>query len=268
MLSPLRDNMITALLLQALENTGLSEAEGSVYLALLELGSQPASTVAKKAGLKRGHTYNVLSDLATKGIVQEFVKGSVKYFTACSPVVLLSLLERRREELEVKKTGLLQVVPELERIRNPFSVQPKVRLFQGIDGIKEIYEDTLRTNDKNLYAIGDFDHFFPRDNDPELNDWIWKYCSRRAKLGITYIGITNKSATSDLAFQKRKKEKRILKMLQGIDLPVEVNIYGNKVAIISSSKDMVGLIIEDKPTADTFRNLHKAIWQMLPEYKI
>jgi len=255
-------------LIIALQAFGLSEPEATIYLALLEIGPQPASVIAKKAGLKRGHTYNLLTVLLGKGVLQEFVKDRVKYFTCSSPLVLVSLLERRGEEIEGKKRTLIQVIPDLERIRNPMTVQPKVRLFQGIDGIKEIYEDTLRENDPNLYAVGDFDHYFPRDKSRELNDWMWEYCSRRAKSGICYVGIVNKSTTSDLAFRKRKAQKRRFKMLQGIDLPVEVNIYANKVAIISSSRDMVGLIIEDKPTADMFRNLHRAAWRMLPEYRL
>ena len=267
-LSPLHDNMhLPDSILKALQGFGLTEPEVSVYFALLEFGSQPASILAKKAHLKRGHTYNMLALLMQKGVVQEFEKDGTKYFTGCSPSVLISHLQRRSEELEVKKQILLEVIPDMERIRNPLAVQPKVRFFQGIDGIKEIYEDTIRIKNQPIFAIGDFDHYFPREKSPELNDWIWKYCTRRAKNGICYIGIVNKSETSDLAFKRRKTEKRKLKMLQGVELSVEVNIYGNKVAIISSSKDMVGLIIEDQPTADTLRNLHQAVWKMLPDYR-
>ncbi len=268
-LSPLRDNMqLPDSIHRALQGFGLSDPEIRVYFTLLELGSQPAGVLAKKTGLKRGHTYNVLAQLVGKGIVQEFEKDQVKYFVGCSPSVLISLLERRTEELDVRKRTLLQVLPDLEHIRNPLAVQPKVRFFQGVDGIKEIYEDTLRVRNRNLYAIGDFDHYFPREQNQELNDWMWRYCTRRAKHGIWYIGIVNQSLTSDLAFKKRRGEKRKLKMLQSIELSVEVNIYGNKVAIISSSRDMVGLIIEDQPTADTLRNLHQAVWKMLPDYTL
>lgn len=252
--------------LQSLQSFGLSDPEIRVYLALLELGTQPASTVARKAGLKRGHTYNVLTLLMQKGVVQEFEKKGVRTFTCTRPAGLLSLLERRADDLEGVKRQLLQSLPLLEGIINPQAIQPKVRFYQGIEGIKQIYEDTLLFPHRDMYALGDFDHFFPRENSPELNDWMWRYCDRRAKAGIRYVGIVNKSATTDLAFRKRKGQKRVFKMLEGIDLPVEVNIYGDRVAIISSSKDMVGLIIEDAPTADTLRNFHQAVWRMLPEY--
>ncbi len=251
----------------ALNGFGMSQPEISVYLTLLELGPQPASIVAKKAGLKRGHTYNMLALLGEKGVVQDFEKDKVTYFIACSPSVLLSLLQARSEELEVRKQRLAQSIPELERLKNPLTVQPKVRFFQGVDGIKEIYEDTLRIKNQDLYAFGDFDHMFPREQSPELNDWMWQYCDRRTKAGVTYIGIMNKSPATDYAYKNRRTQRRTFKMVTGIDLPVEINIYGNKVAIISSSRDMVGLIIEDQPTADMLRNLHQAVWKLLPDYK-
>ena len=96
---------------------------------------------------------------------------------------------------------------------------------------------------------------------------MWDYCQRRAKRGVTYKGIVNKSETTDLAFKRRKGERRVFKMLTNTDMTVEINIYGNKVAIISSSRDMVGLLIEDKPIADTLRNFHAAMWKKLPDYR-
>lgn len=251
----------------SLQGFGMSEPEIAVYLALLELGAQPASVIARKASLKRGHTYNVLTVLMQKGVVQEFERKGVRTFTCARPASLLSLLERRAEDLEGIKRSLLQSLPFLENIINPLAVQPKVRFYTGIEGIKEIYEDTLRFRKQDLFAIGDFEHYFPRENSPELNNWMWRYCDRRAKAGIRYLGIVNKSPMTDLAFKKRKGQRRVFKLLTNVDLPVEVNIYGNRVAIISSSHDMVGLIIEDKPIADTLRNFHKAVWAMLPDYR-
>ena len=270
MLSPHRDNMphLDPKIAESLLGFGLLEPEMKVYLALLSLGPQPASVIAKKSGLKRGHTYNVLADLLHRGLVQEFTKGSVKYFTCLPPAVLITMLEQRQGEMEQKKKKLMEVLPDLEHIRNPSILQPKVRFFSGIEGIKQIYEDTLRHANQDLLAVGDFDHYFPREHSKELNDWMWEYCKRRAAKGITYRGIVNKSKTTDLAFKRRKGERRIFRMLQGIDLTVEINIYGDKVAVISSSHDMVGLIIEDKPAADTLRNFHQAMWKILPEYRV
>lgn len=255
-------------LTSTLRDFGLTDPELAVYLASLQLGAQPASVIAKKAGLKRGHTYNMLALLIQKGLVQEFIKDKVRFFSSRPPATLIGILEHKEEQIEIQKQKLLQAIPLLEKIRNPLLVQPKVRFFQGVEGIKEIYEDTIRVPRQNIYALGDFEYYFPETQDKQLNDWIWSYASRRAKKNIWYIGIINKSPMSDRAYRRRHEQKRKLKMLKNIYLPVEFNIYGNKVAVMSTYRDMVGLIIEDTPIAETLRNFHQAIWKFLPKYRV
>ena len=253
---------------EVLQDFGLSIEEISVYLAVLELGSQPASVIAKKANLKRGQTYNKLANLIQKGIIQEYFRDKVRYFTCRSPQSLNAVLDRREEDLKMSKQKLQRILPFLEKIRNPFLSQPKVRFFQGVEGIKEIYEDTLRVKDSDIFAVSDFDYIFPEDMDKELHDWIWNYAKRRANRGVWYFGIVNGSKFSNKAYETRVKEKRKLKMLKDIYLPVEFNIYGDKVAVTSTYKDMVGIIIEDAHIAETLRNFHQAVWKFLPDYKL
>lgn len=255
------------ILISLLSELGLSHVEARVYLASLELGSQPASIIAKKAALKRGQTYNILETLKEKGIVQEFIKGNVRSFTSRSPATLLSVLSAREQQIAVQKQKLLQALPLLNKLQNPMIIQPKVRFFQGVEGLKEVYNDTIRVAKRPIYALCDFEHAFPESQNKELHDWMWTYTDRRAKQGIWYMGIINKSKDSDLAFKRRVKQKRKMKMLKGVYLPVELNVYGDKVALISTKDDMVGVIIEDKPIAEMLRNFHQAMWPILPEYR-
>ena len=268
-LSSFCDNMfLNPALLATFQALQCSSDALRVYIELLSIGSQPASTIARKAGLKRGHTYNLLTTLQERGLVQEVTHRGIRFFSAAHPQTLVTILQGKQEQLDHEKRSLLSVIPELERIKNPLVVRPRVRFFQGSEGIKEIYEETLSVPHAIIYAVGDFQHFFPAEQDPELNRWLWRYSERRAKKGIWYYGILNQSSVSDEAYRTRVKHRRKLKMLQGVDLPVEVNIVGSKVAIISTSKDMVGLILDDQPTADTLRNFHQAIWSNLEDYSM
>jgi sugar-specific transcriptional regulator TrmB len=248
-----------------LEQLGFTRLQAKIYLSCLELGAQPASVIAKKAGLKRGHTYNLLSQMKDGGYIQEFIKDGVRNFISCSPTTLLSILSNRAQEIEVRKEKLMQAMPILNAIRNPLIIQPKVRFYQGIDGIKEVYDDTIREDVGTIYAICDWDYLFPPSKSKELHDWMWNYAERRSKKRIIFRAIANKSTESDVAF--RRGQKRKIKMLRGVYLPVEMMVYGSKVAFMSSKEDMVGVIIEDAAIADTLRNLHKAIWPFLPDYK-
>ena len=84
-----------------LQKIGLSEKDSEVYLACLELGTQPASVIARKAGLKRPTTYLILEELLKKGLVSEYTGSNVKFFTAVSPDYLLNYIEKQRREFDI-----------------------------------------------------------------------------------------------------------------------------------------------------------------------
>lgn len=258
--------MENSVIITLLEQLGLRQQQAKIYLSSLELGAQPASVIAKKTGLKRSHTYILLGQMKDAGYIQEFIKDGVRHFISCSPTTLLSMLTNRAQELSARKEALIHMLPVLDAIRNPLIVQPTVRFYQGIAGLKEVYNDTIREKVDAIYAICDWEHLFPASKSKELHDWMWDYADRRASKNIRFLAIGNKSPESDIAFKRGRKQKRTIKMLTGVFLPVEIMIYGDKVAIMSTKDDMVGVIIEDPAIAETLRNFHKAVWPLLPAY--
>jgi sugar-specific transcriptional regulator TrmB len=57
--------MDTSLLI-TLQEYGLSEKEAKVYLTILELGTNIASTIARRSEIKRVTVYTILDDLKKK----------------------------------------------------------------------------------------------------------------------------------------------------------------------------------------------------------
>ena len=264
---PKKNNSENFSLNSSLGALGFDEAEIAVYIASLALGSRPASVIAKRAGLKRTHTYNTLARLAEKGIVQEFEKSGVRYFTSRPPQALLSLFERRASEIERDKTNFMSVLPMLEQLQNSIGAKPKVSFCHGFTGVSEIYEDMITTGE-HIYAVIDCAHSFKVDYGKNLNgSWHRDFVKRRAKKGIWYYGIVNQSEESDYAVITRRNEKRELRMISGFYLPAHINIYGSKVAIISTHQETVGVIIQSKPIADSLRSLHQGVWPLLPIYQ-
>lgn len=251
----------------ALGFLGLSDVEIQVYRTLLELGTRPAGMVALKAGLKRGHTYNVLAQLMTKGIVQEFIKNNVRHFTCSPPESLLSLLQNQEDELRSQKERLRRVVPLLENLRNPIAARPKVRFFQGVDGVKEIFEDMLRGPNDRILGVCDIASSW-RPPGSEHSGWSSSFAQRRIERGIWFYGILNSSPESDVVAKEAEENFRVLKRIDNVRLPVELNIYGSKVALVSTRGETVGLLIEHPPVAEMLRNLFTAIWQYLPDYTV
>lgn len=106
-----------------LSQFGYSERESRIYLALLELGPAPASTVARYVGDNRVTVYSVLKLLVKDGIVSESKNGSTQYYFGMDPV---RLVERERERYERLQSAL----PELLSLINVRSHRPKVRFYE------------------------------------------------------------------------------------------------------------------------------------------
>ena len=253
----------------ALGFLGLSEPEILIYKTLLELGSRPAGMIAQRAGLKRGHTYNILALLASKGIVQEFMKNNVRHFTCSAPRSLVSVMESREEQFARQKSNLLKVIPFLEQLRSPVASQPRVRFYQGVEGVKEILEDMIRSPDETVYSAMDIAYSW-RIPGREIHDWTDSFMKRRIDRNVWYYGIINESPESDFVVGKGVGDhsKRYIKKVKNIYLPVEINIYGNKVAVITTHEETLGLIIENRIIAETCRGIFKAIWDALPNYEV
>lgn len=251
----------------ALQEFGLSAAEIAVYQALLALGPRPASIVAQRTGLKRGHTYNLLKSLMDMGIAQEFVKNSIRHFTVSPPSSLVSMLELRADELERQKQQLRKIVPELERLRDPARRDPRVRFFRGLEGVKEIYEDMLRYPGQDIRAVLDVQYSWTVQGG-EPQEWLLSFIKRRVERDIWWRAILNRSERSDFAVSTRPNTKREVKMVEGLDFSVELSIYANKVALLSTGDEFIGVLIENDPVAESLRNLHCLAWAVLPDYPL
>lgn len=251
---------------RVLGDIGLSDAESAVYLAALELGSRPASVIAHKAGLKRGQTYNVLANLIQMGIVQEFVRSSVRHFTSSPPHALVGIVDKKEEELRRNKQKLQGVIPDLERVCSNLLVKPKVRFYQGIEGMLEVFEDTIRVPNLALYGLIDLEYSI-RLGSEETKEWVQSYMHRRDQNNNWYLGIICRDENPGTEFKLVPAVKRRLKYATGLRVPAEIIVYGSKVAIFSSHDERVAIIIESEPIAETLRNIHQTVWNFLPDYQ-
>lgn len=71
----------------------ITEKEEKIYLAWLELGSAPASSIARQANEIRSTVYSILKEFKKQGIVQEIKRKEISYFSVISPEMLLRKLE-------------------------------------------------------------------------------------------------------------------------------------------------------------------------------
>ncbi len=237
-----------AIPLSTLTGLGLNDKEARVYLACLELGSGTVQEVATKSRVKRTSIYNFLDTLIADGYVSEVRRGSRVILVAESPELL-------RRKAEQRLSSITQGLPGLLELFRKSGEQPRVHFYQGITGIKRVYEDSLATA-KPIVAFSNFEKMMPL-----MQKFLWDYASRRAAKGIEFSTIAQPGEWANKVFRRNAEQRRTMKIAKDLDLDVEINIYGNKAALISFEHPFVGVIIEDKAIANSLRSIWQLLWE-------
>lgn len=250
-----------------LEKIGLSHKDADVYLACLELGTQPASVIAKKAGLKRPTTYLILEGLVKKGLVSEYTGSNVKYFTSVAPEYLLHYVEKRRRELTSHQRELEQFLPQFQSLSNPYSLNPKVRFYEGMNGVERVMNDTLSEKEL-LRSYSTIDAWFARPDTKEYILWYGRQRVIEKKIPLRCIcpdtPVSRKYLEGDYPeIQTHSELSKFRWLPKDIQLfSNEINIYENKVAIVCLGKnELLGVIIESAGIAETQKSIFEVAWR-------
>jgi sugar-specific transcriptional regulator TrmB len=239
-----------------LKKFGLSTKESQIYLALLELGTIPVSTVAQKAGINRSTAYVLLDQLSKHGLVSISEKsGGIKLYTAAPPERLIQLLEssiKRYTEL----VGVAQrILPELKSLYIGSGPKPRVQFFEGVEGIRTAYEDTL-TSTETIRAYASIESMHNT-----LPDYFPDYYKRRTQKNIKIRAIFPDTPKARERSFRDKEEAResILVPIDNYGFSPEINIYDNKV-VFMSLYEKFALIIESMELADALKKAFELSW--------
>lgn len=236
-------------LIKQLSELGLSEKEAGTYIASLELGQATIVEIAKKSGLNRTTIYNFIDNLVNRGLLGATIQGKKKLYTPAEPEKIEILLKQKELLFE-------SLIPQLKAIYNTKGIKPKVKFFEGDRGIVNIFLDNLSAQGEILTMAGE----------TTFNDLVIKqvpdYIERRVKKKIFLKMIVPDSPAMIQWMAKDKSELRETKAIPKDEFPLKVNIdiYNDKVAI-TSTQDKIGLLIESKDIADTWRSIFKLCWR-------
>ena len=244
-----------------MERFGLSGKEAKVYLASLELGPATAAQVAQKAGVNRATTYVEVESLMKMGLVSTFEKNKKTLFAAESPEALKRIFLRREEQVKARLVALERLLPELIKMQEYAEEKPKVRFFEGKEGLLTMQEEFLKTKDKKIEGIYNVDDYRAVFSEAERD----RYYKTRLKKGIRGRTIYNRRA-GPLPERDNITERRFVPA-ESFPFASDITLYDNKVAIASLRGKLVGVIIEDKYIAQTLRAFFCLAWEAAERYQ-
>lgn len=235
-----------------LSKLGISGTLYRLYVAAIELGEAPISDVATRAGLVRTTAYDALSRLEEEGLVAIVKSGNKRIVVAEDPSVLL-------ERIEARKQMLSDVMPELRSLYNRAKGKPRIRYYEGRDGILIALKDTLTIKGAQPTLMGILSMDELRDV-PGLEE-MEQFIASRIEKGIWLRVI--RSRTKDVAsiWPSDPNDLRHLRFApENVLLSMTTFIYDDKVCLISSMRENYGMIIESVEFAAMQRQLFEALW--------
>lgn len=208
--------------------------------------------------LKRGNAYYHLDSLVAKGLVekQDLPKTTTK-FIAKHPEQLELLLAKQKTALFGAEEEFSKALPQLRSLYQLATSKPTVKYFEGLDGAKQIVEDSL-TSTTEIYSYIDSETL--NKNYPELTK---QFTEARVKKGLKKKIIM---VDSPFVRQHAKTLNSNTTQVRLIPTPVQFSsimyVYDNKVSYISlHNQTIVSMIIEHPAIYKMHKTLFELMWQ-------
>lgn len=233
---------------QTLTDIGLEEREVKIYLAALELGASTVLPLAQKAGIKRTYAYDILERLRERQLVSYIEKNGRRRYSAEPPEKLEQLLKNRLENFH-------RILPELKSIANQAETKPKVRFYEGLEGIETIYAELHRTDAYAAIASAaevesHFHALLERLADHVVKHDVWA----RELLVKT-------DAPIDFIKRYTTNRQQVRWLPEGVKLATDTLLFDNKLVLISYQPDIHAVVIEGSSQVETQKQLFELLWQ-------
>jgi sugar-specific transcriptional regulator TrmB len=240
---------------ESLRIIGLSDKEADTYCACLELGRGTVTEISRKADIHRTTGYTILNSLVNKKLIRISGKEPKQEYVAESPDNILDILNQDLERLQKNIKATEQLVPELKLIHKTEN-RPQIKFYEGVEGLKEVYEDTL-TSKEPIRAYAAYE-----DMHATLKDYFPSYYKRRAAKGIHARGIVPRTPASAERAKHNTEEAREIARIppEVFGISPEIDIYDNKV-MIASWREKLGIIIESKEIAEAMKKIFELAWK-------
>ena len=239
-------------LIQTLETCGLNKRQAELYLACLGLERSTVQNLARRSKIKRTTIYSLLGELEDFGIINIIKQKKKTYVVDKPPEVILEILNEKKEKF-------MKSIPLFEEIKKESDLGPRFIFYRGAEGFKNFWRDILRSGTSEWLILTSGKEFLTFVSESYIQNWIIK---EKTKRGVRSRQIITDSRYAREIIKKDQKEGRESRIVDSrFALPAIEIVFGDRVAIISSSFENALVVIESKEVAQTHRSYFEMIWQ-------
>jgi len=234
-----------------LKRIGLNDKEALVYIKALELGTFSVSTIATKTGIKRPTCYTVLEELIKKNLITSVPRAKKALFHAENPEILL---KQGQDNIKI----IEKILPGLKSKMGSVQNEPLIKYYSDQNGIHKIFTDILNCKEKEYRFIGSGKDVI----DITGKEFIDKWLLSRIEKKIKSISIRMKKTEVLEDFYQTQVMQELKLAPESIHIPETIFIYDNKVAVISTTKENFGFVVDSADFSETMKGLFNALWQV------
>ena len=249
-----------------LRELGLSDREVEVYLALLQVGTAPASVVAQRTGMTRSTAQYTCQQLHKRGVITMVQKANAYLYTADEPERLLSLLHARQEELHRQEEDVHRIIGALKQMQNPHSVLPRVRFYEGVNGIAAAYRDVLEQLEPGGEILSYVHPLAPAEDTLQLMPVVREFVEGRVakKVRARVIAVDGPVSRSLVAGDAGLLRETRIMQGEPAFAPTEILLYNDCVYSLAAERHAVtSAIVQNGHMTALHRLAFEALWGRL-----
>lgn len=252
--------------IEILRKAGLTEAQASVYSCLLINGAMTPTEISKNTSQSRENCYMIAKKLVELGLIEQ-TSDKKSTYRVLNPTSLEILAEKRRKIVAKNEKFVKDNLSFLLDIFYANNEMPGARTLEGIAGIKEVYLDILRTKKDVYFLRTEADEGLWGKN-KDLVEFLDDYRKQRVILGMHVYALTPAApkpikhvrAGGDNAWNF----ERVWMPRDAYTASTEIQVYGDKVALIAYGETQMATIITSPIIAEAMRQILKI---MMEHYK-
>ena len=236
-------------LVKLLEQSGFTDKEASVYLALLSLGQGTVRSIARLTELKRPIIYIILEGLIKRGYASELPDKKINTYQALDPQIIGKQLERSAKEF-------MEMLPILRTLGSK-GKKPKISYIDNSDGIWKIYEEFNYQKEGYFFSsYAAIEKNFPGG----VEQWLNNYRRGRYPIIGRHLLPDNPAEIKfGLEFAKVKQNVKVLPKVAAFSM--DFTLCGNKLALTSFEDETFMVLIESEALAKSMTPFFETVWQ-------
>ncbi len=245
--------------MKSLKDIGLPDTRARVYETLLELKKASALDIARKTTLLRTTVYENLIQLKKQNLIGETFEGKRRLFVVETPEALLRFVKQKEQVVK-------DLLPNLFEVFQEKSIKPKIRSFEGSEGMKKINDESIHVNrEKNIRAVGDYRTLREYLSERYTRNHIQRRV--RAKIQNQLIVTTN-----DREYYHRHQfftpisNIRALREVRYAPSSIQFDLFmenwDTSVAFLAQKEEGYSFIFESPSFSRTFKSLFDFLWNI------